>query len=84
MRGIVSGGAVIALETMTRMRKFTALAFAIPTYLLVLFGCANLFMVLEPTIGAVLSCIVVALAAIIGIATVTLAHKLIREQGLSL
>lgn len=80
----MSEGAVIAWGTMTRMRKITALAFAIPTYLLVLFGCANLFAVLDPSIGAVLSCIVVALAAIIGIATVTLAHKFIREQGLSL
>ena len=34
--------------------------------------------------GALVVGIVVALAAIIGIATVTLAHKFIREQGLSL
>jgi len=77
-------GAEIAWGTMTTMRKISALAFAIPSYLLVLFGCANLFTVLDPAIGAVLACIVVALAAIVGIATVTLGHKYIREQGLSL
>lgn len=84
MRGIVAGGAFVAWGTMTRLRKISALAFAIPSYLLILFGCGNLFVVLEEPIGTVLSCVVVGLAAIIGIATVTLGHKYIREQGLAL